>query len=53
MMEHMENSMKKTISQSDEMWYVNSRASNHMTSHEAWFSYLEKPGVVETGDDTP
>ena len=27
-----------------------------MTSHEEWFSYLEKPeqlGVVETGDDTP
>ena len=26
-----------------------------MTSHEEWFSYLEKqeqPGVVETGDDT-
>ena len=27
-----------------------------MTSHEEWFSYLEKPehhGVVEIGDDTP
>ena len=27
-----------------------------MTSHEEWFSYLEKPeqsGVVETSDDTP
>ena len=27
-----------------------------MTSHEEWFSYLEKPkkqGVVKTGDDTP
>ena len=27
-----------------------------MTSHEEWFSYLEKlekQGVVETGDDTP
>ena len=27
-----------------------------MTSHEEWFSYLEKPeqpGMVETGDDTP
>ena len=30
--------------------------SNHMTSHEGWFSYLEKPeqtGVVEIGDNTP
>ena len=27
-----------------------------MTSHEGWFSFLEKPeqpGVVETGDNTP
>ena len=31
-------------------------ALNHMTSHEEWFSYLQKLeqlGVVETGDDTP
>ena len=55
-MKDMANSMKKTTSQSDEVWYVDSRTSNHMTSHEEWFSYLEKPeqlGVVETGDDTP
>ena len=46
-MKHMVNSMKKTTSYSG--------ASNHMTSHEEWFSNLEKPeqpGVVETGDDT-
>ena len=54
-MKHMTNSMKKTTSQSDEVCYVDSGASNHITSHEEWFSYLEKPeqsGVVETGDDT-
>ena len=48
--------MKKTTSESDEVWYVDSGASNHMTSHEEWFLYLEKPeqsGVVEKGDDTP
>ena len=48
--------MKKTTPKSDEVWYVDYGASNHMTSHEEWFSYLEKleqPGVVKTGDDTP
>ena len=54
-MKHMTNLMKKTTSQSDEVWYVDSRTSNHMTSHEEWFSYLDKleqPGVVETRDDS-
>ena len=48
--------MKKTTPKSDEVWFVDSGASNHMMSHEEWFSYLEKPdqpGVVEIGDDTP
>ena len=47
--------MKKTTPKSDEVWFVDSGASNHMMSHEEWFSYLEKPeqlGVFETGDDT-
>ena len=51
-MKHMENPMKKTTSQSDEFWYIDFGASNHMTSYEEWFSYLEKPeqaGAVETG----
>ena len=55
MTRHEENSMKKTTPKSDEVWYVDSGASNHMTSHKEWFSYLEKPeqpGVVATGDDT-
>ena len=47
--------MKKITSKPNELWYVDSRASNHVMSHDKWFSYLEKPkqlGVVETGDDT-
>ena len=56
MMRHEANSMKKTTPKSDEVWYVDFGASNHMTSHKEWFLYLEKPmqpGVVATGDDTP
>ena len=48
--------MKLTTPKSDEVWYVDSGVSNHMTSHKEWFLYLEKPiqlGVVVTGDDTP
>ena len=55
-MRHEVNSIKKTTAKLDKVWYVDSRASNHMTSHEEWFSYLEEPeqpGVVETRDDTP
>ena len=36
------NSMKKIISKPNEVWYVDSRASNDMMNHEEWFSYLEK-----------
>ena len=53
---HKTNSIKQTTPKSDEVWYVDSGASNHMTSNKEWFSYLEKPmqsGVVATGDDTP
>ena len=55
-MKHKANSMTLNTSKPNAVWYVNSGASNHMTSHEEWFSYLEKPEsrrVVETGDDTP
>ena len=55
-MKHKVDSMKASTSKPDDVWYVDSRASNHMKSHEEWFSYLEKseqPGVFETGDDTP
>ena len=56
MTRHEASSMKKTTPKLDEVCYVDSRVSNHMTSHKEWFSYLEKleqPGVVATGDDTP
>ena len=56
MTRHEANSMKKTTPKLDEVWYVDSGVSNHMTSHKEWFSYLEKPmqpGVVAAGDDTP
>jgi len=36
MMQHMENSMIGGILD-DNVWYVDSRASNHMTSHGEWF----------------
>ncbi len=39
----------------DNVWYVDSRASNHMTSDGEWFrdtKDLKTPSFVETGDDT-
>ena len=56
MTRHEANSMKKTTPKSEEVWYIDSGTSDHMTSHKEWFSYLEKPmqpGVVATGDETP
>ena len=55
-MKHKANSMKTSTLKPNEVWYVDSGASNHMTSHAEWFAYLEKPEQprgVETGDDTP
>ena len=43
MTRHEAKSMKQTTPRSDEVWYVDPGASNHMTSHKEWFSYLEKP----------
>ncbi len=37
------------------VWYVDSRALTHMTSHGKWFKNtrdLKNPRFVETGDDT-
>jgi hypothetical protein len=37
------------------VWYVDSKASNHMISDGEWFrdaKELKTPGFVETGDDT-
>jgi hypothetical protein len=53
---HEAKSIKPCTLRSDEVWYLDSGASNHMMSHKEWFSYLEKPktpGVVATGDNTP
>ena len=59
MMKHRANSMSASTSNSalkpEDVWFVDSGASNHMTSHKEWFLELrepERPGYVETGDDT-
>jgi hypothetical protein len=49
----MANSMIGGVSDKN-VWYVDSRASNHMTSHGEWFKDtkdLKTPSFVETGDD--
>ncbi len=55
-MQHMLNTMAENVSTNvDNVWYVDSGASNHMTHHGEWFKdvkNLEKPCYVETGDDT-
>jgi transposase InsO family protein len=54
-MRHRANSMITSASQPHDVWFVDSGASNHMTSHQEWFMNLrepERPGVVETGDDS-
>ena len=43
-------------SNSEDVWFVDSSASHHMTSHQEWFSdlrTLDRPSYIETGDDTP
>jgi len=53
-MQHMVNSMIGGVLDNN-VWYVDSRASNHTTSHGEWFRNtkdLKTPGFVETGDDT-
>ena len=54
----MQQKMHSTTMQDDmrdDVWYVDSGASNHMTSRGNWFKELDAmrtPGYVETGDDT-
>jgi hypothetical protein len=53
-MQHMANSMIGVVSDNN-VWYVDSGSSNHMTSHGVWFREtkdLKTPGFVEIGDDT-
>ena len=51
----MSNTMSANVSEcGSNVWYVDSGASNHMTSHGEWFKdmqTLQSPGYVETGDD--
>ncbi|MCO5553272.1 hypothetical protein L7F22_006793 [Adiantum nelumboides] len=55
-MQHMMNTMSANASKCDNnVWYVDSSASNHMTNHGEWFKELQalqNSGYVETGDDT-
>ena len=54
-MQHMLNSVSRNVSKcSENVWYVDLGASNHMTSHGEWFKdlqTLENLGFVETSDD--
>ena len=53
-MKHKASSMKKSTLKPNEVWYVDSGASNHMTSHIVVLlpGETEQPGVVEIRDDT-
>ena len=55
-MQHVINSVSDDVVKcGNDVWYVDSGASNHMTSHGEWFKDMhdpEQPGFVETGDDT-
>ena len=51
----MSTSISTGASSSEDVWFVDSGASNHMTSHLEWFRELrepDQPGYVETGDNT-
>jgi hypothetical protein len=49
-------SMTENVGKNKEnVWYVDSGASNHMRGHSEWFEKLKKPkipGYVQTGDNT-
>ena len=58
-MSHKAHSMstqgETSTSTLDKVWFVNSEASNHITSHEDWFLELRKPdrlSYVKIGEDT-
>ena len=55
-MQHVMNSVSADVAScKEDVWYVDSGASNHMTSHGEWFKEMkdpEIPGYVEAGDGT-
>ena len=53
-MKHSAKSMEASTSTQEDVWYVDSRSSNHMMNHEEWFTTLkpEQSGYVEIGNDT-
>ena len=55
-MQHMLNSVSENVSKcSENVWYVDLGALNHMISHGEWFKdlqTLENPSFVETSDNT-
>ena len=50
MMKHRTNSMSASTSNSalkpEDIWFVDSGASNHMTSHKEWFLELTRAGAT-------
>ena len=51
----MSTSASTSALSSEDLWFFDSGASNHMTSHKEWFRDLrgsDRPVYVETGDDT-
>ena len=51
----MSASTSNSASSTEDIWFIDSDASNHMTSHQEWFRELrepDRPGYVETGDNT-
>ena len=54
-MKHKANQMGVRTTKLEEVWYIDSEASNHMMNHVEWFSSMEKleqPGVVKIGHNT-
>ena len=53
-MQHMMSVVANEVDSND-VWYVDSGASNHMTCHHTWFNEMKepsKPRYVEIGVDT-